>query len=116
MPTVVDLPAPFGPSRPNTSPGATSKSMPFTASTQPGSRIVGEPAGADDGVVEAARGQLAVRAGLGFAVGPRLLRPALGVAGTDRRDHHVAPDAVELRRLDQLHGAAVIHRLLACGP
>ena len=36
MPTVVDLPAPFGPSRPNTSPAATSKSMPFTASTPPG--------------------------------------------------------------------------------
>src|SRR5204862_523046 len=36
IPTVVDLPAPFGPSRPNTSPAATSKSMPFTASTQPG--------------------------------------------------------------------------------
>ena len=36
MPIVVDLPAPFGPSRPNTSPGATSKSMPFTASTPPG--------------------------------------------------------------------------------
>jgi hypothetical protein len=28
IPTVVDLPAPFGPSRPNTSPAATSNSMP----------------------------------------------------------------------------------------
>ena len=36
MPTVVDLPAPLGPSSPNTSPGATSKSMPLTASTPPG--------------------------------------------------------------------------------
>ena len=36
MPIVVDLPAPFGPSSPNTSPGSTSKSMPFTASTPPG--------------------------------------------------------------------------------
>ena len=36
MPTVVDLPAPFGPSRPKTSPAATSKSMPLTASTPPG--------------------------------------------------------------------------------
>jgi hypothetical protein len=35
MPTVVDLPAPLGPSRPKTSPGATSKSMAFTASTPP---------------------------------------------------------------------------------
>ena len=32
---VVDLPAPFGPSSPNTSPGATSKSMPCTAGTTP---------------------------------------------------------------------------------
>ena len=31
--TVVDLPAPFGPSSPNTSPTATSKSLPRTAST-----------------------------------------------------------------------------------
>ncbi len=36
MPTVVDFPAPLGPSRPNISPGATSKSIPFTASTPPG--------------------------------------------------------------------------------
>ena len=36
MPIVVDLPAPFGPSSPNTSPGATSKSIPCTASTPPG--------------------------------------------------------------------------------
>jgi hypothetical protein len=36
MPTVVDLPAPLGPNRPNTSPGGTAKSMPFTASTPPG--------------------------------------------------------------------------------
>ena len=36
MPTVVDLPAPFGPSNPKTSPVATSKSIPFTASTPPG--------------------------------------------------------------------------------
>src|SRR5438132_3297552 len=36
MPIVVDLPAPLGPSKPNTSPGATSKVMPFTASTPPG--------------------------------------------------------------------------------
>jgi len=36
IPMVVDLPAPFGPSRPNTSPGATWKSMPRTASTPPG--------------------------------------------------------------------------------
>ena len=35
MPTTVDFPAPFGPSSPNTSPGATSKSMPRTASTPP---------------------------------------------------------------------------------
>src|SRR5580704_4556025 len=33
--TVVVLPAPFGPSRPNTSPGWISKSMPFTACTSP---------------------------------------------------------------------------------
>jgi hypothetical protein len=36
IPIVVDLPAPFGPSRPKTSPCATSKSIPFTASTPPG--------------------------------------------------------------------------------
>ena len=36
IPTVVDLPAPFGPSRPKTSPAATSKSIPITASTPPG--------------------------------------------------------------------------------
>jgi hypothetical protein len=36
MPTVVDLPAPFGPSSPNTSPWATSKVRPFTASTPRG--------------------------------------------------------------------------------
>ena len=36
MPMVVDLPAPLGPSSPNASPAATSKSMPFTASTPPG--------------------------------------------------------------------------------
>ena len=36
IPIVVDLPAPFGPSRPNTSPEATSKSMPLTASMPPG--------------------------------------------------------------------------------
>jgi hypothetical protein len=35
MPMVVDLPAPLGPSKPNTSPGATSKSMPRTATTSP---------------------------------------------------------------------------------
>src|SRR5579875_231565 len=32
---VVDLPAPFGPRKPNVSPPATSKSMPRTASTSP---------------------------------------------------------------------------------
>src|SRR5262249_49919883 len=36
IPTVVDLPAPLGPSRPNISPGATSKSTALTASTPPG--------------------------------------------------------------------------------
>src|SRR5207248_5528945 len=36
IPTVVDLPAPFGPSSPNTSPVGTSKSIPLTASTPPG--------------------------------------------------------------------------------
>ena len=36
MPIVVDFPAPFGPSSPNTSPGAMSKSIPLTASTPPG--------------------------------------------------------------------------------
>ena len=35
IPMVVDLPAPLGPSRPNTSPAATWKSIPFTASTPP---------------------------------------------------------------------------------
>ena len=39
MPIVVDFPAPFGPSRPKTSPGATSKSIPFTASTPEGQRL-----------------------------------------------------------------------------
>ena len=33
--TVVDLPAPFGPRKPNTSPGRTSRSTPRTASTSP---------------------------------------------------------------------------------
>src|ERR1700722_16966628 len=32
---VVDLPAPFGPGKPNVSPGLTSKSMPLTASISP---------------------------------------------------------------------------------
>ncbi len=36
MPTVVDLPAPLGPSSPKTSPGGTAKSRPRTASTPPG--------------------------------------------------------------------------------
>ena len=36
MPIVVDLPAPLGPSRPNTSPAATEKSILLTASTPPG--------------------------------------------------------------------------------
>src|SRR5262249_41712837 len=36
IPIVVDLPAPFGPSRPNTSPAVTSKSIPRTASAPPG--------------------------------------------------------------------------------
>ena len=36
IPIVVDFPAPFGPSKPNTSPGNTVKSMPATASTPPG--------------------------------------------------------------------------------
>jgi len=36
IPIVVDLPAPFGPSNPNTSPGSTSNEMPFTASTPSG--------------------------------------------------------------------------------
>ena len=40
MPTVVDLPAPFGPSSPKTSPVATSKSMPRTASTPPAQVLV----------------------------------------------------------------------------
>ena len=40
MPTVVDLPAPFGPSSPKTSPVATSKSIPFTASTPPAQVLV----------------------------------------------------------------------------
>jgi len=35
IPIVVDLPAPFGPSSPKTSPRATSKLIPFTASTPP---------------------------------------------------------------------------------
>ena len=35
MPTVVDFPAPFGPSRPNTSPRWTSKLMSLTARTSP---------------------------------------------------------------------------------
>ena len=37
---MVVFPAPFGPSRPNTSPARTSKSMPFTAST--GAIILGQ--------------------------------------------------------------------------
>src|SRR5437763_9738932 len=40
IPTVVDLPAPFGPSSPNTSPGRTSKSIALTASTPPGYVLV----------------------------------------------------------------------------
>jgi hypothetical protein len=36
IPIVVDFPAPFGPSSPNTSPGAAWKSIPLTASTPPG--------------------------------------------------------------------------------
>ena len=40
IPMVVDLPAPFGPSSPNTSPGATSKSTPRTASIPPGYVLV----------------------------------------------------------------------------
>ena len=36
IPTVVDLPAPLGPSSPNTSPVATSKCSGFTAATPPG--------------------------------------------------------------------------------
>ena len=36
IPIVVVLPAPFGPSSPSTSPGATWKSIPLTASTPPG--------------------------------------------------------------------------------
>src|SRR5262249_19888062 len=36
IPPLVGLPAPFGPSRPKTSPEATSKSIPLTASTPPG--------------------------------------------------------------------------------
>jgi len=36
IPIVVDLPAPFGPSRANTSPGSTVKETPRTASTPPG--------------------------------------------------------------------------------
>ena len=40
IPIVVDLPAPLGPSRPNTSPAATSKSIPLTASTPPGKVFV----------------------------------------------------------------------------
>ena len=36
MPTVVDLPAPFGPSRPNTVPAGTVKLTPATARTSPG--------------------------------------------------------------------------------
>src|SRR5918912_689450 len=36
IPIVVDFPAPFGPSSPTTSPAATSKSIPFTASAPPG--------------------------------------------------------------------------------
>ena len=33
--TTVDLPAPFGPRKPNTSPGATERSIPSTAITSP---------------------------------------------------------------------------------
>jgi hypothetical protein len=36
IPIVFDLPAPLGPSGPNTSPAATRKPMPLTASTRPG--------------------------------------------------------------------------------
>ena len=50
MPTVVDLPAPFGPSSPKTSPVATSKSIPFTASTPP-AQVLLEAAHADCGWV-----------------------------------------------------------------
>ena len=35
IPIVVDLPAPFGPRKPNVSPGATSKSTPRTATSSP---------------------------------------------------------------------------------
>ena len=40
IPIVVDLPAPLGPSRPNTSPAATSKLIPLTASIPPGKVFV----------------------------------------------------------------------------
>jgi hypothetical protein len=40
IPTVVDFPAPFGPSSPNTSPGATENEAPFTASIPPGYTFV----------------------------------------------------------------------------
>src|SRR5215204_3315153 len=78
--------------------------------------LVGQAAGPDDGVIEPALLQPLVGAGLGAQVRPHRLGAAFRVAGAHRTEHQVAACVMLLRRLDELYGATVVHRLLAGCP
>src|SRR5215212_8851710 len=78
--------------------------------------ILGQAARADDGVVEATAIQTFVGAGLGAEIRTHRLRAPLRVVRAHRAEHQVAAHPTFLRRLDQLGGPAVVHRLLALGP
>src|SRR3954453_11796542 len=73
MPMVVDLPAPFGPSRPNTFPGSTWKSICFTGSTA-GGQVLVRPWTSMTGVAVASRCFTGRLLGLRRSHRPRLVR------------------------------------------
>ena len=78
--------------------------------------LVGQHAGPDDRVLEAAGLQRGVGLSLGAEVDGEGVVTLVVRVGAHRADDHVARDPVGLGGLDQLDRAAVVHRLLALGP
>ena len=116
------LPIVFGACRTAASTAATSSRgisprSPFSAERDaPVGGLVGQPAGADDRVVEPAGPQVVVGLALGAQVdGERVVAGSVGVR-PHAADHHVAVGAGGLGGVDQLHRAAVVHRHLALRP
>ena len=74
----------------------------------PGTRIVGESAGADDRVIQAACHQILVGLGLRLEVRPHTPRRGVRPIRPDRADHHVTVHADRQGSVDELHGTTQV--------